>query len=331
MPPQPYIYQFQNTVGYNPGMDALARGIMAGAHGLADGLRARAEKQEQDKAFQGKSKALESYLKTHADSFGGQADEFTAQDPDETPRQRYERLQGLVENQFLEQRAAREKQAQQIQTQQLALMQQQQQAQALQQQQATEAQARDQQTVDTFRALSAPEGAGMDVLQHYPAGVDPAQVDALLKRPGVQELAAASQAGIPITAAQVNEVLGRGPAWQPQVMDLGGGRQAMTTSPRSAVPLEAPKPEKPIAENQLWDAYQAAQQAGDTERATYLKDIIEKKRKMPEGGLAELLGGLGGGAPAASGPKKITSKAEFDALPSGTEYVGPDGKRARKP
>nr|WKF58832.1 hypothetical protein HUO10_003333 [Paraburkholderia busanensis] len=32
-----------------------------------------------------------------------------------------------------------------------------------------------------------------------------------------------------------------------------------------------------------------------------------------------------------SAPKKIASKAEFDALPSGTEFIAPDGSRRRKP
>lgn len=36
------------------------------------------------------------------------------------------------------------------------------------------------------------------------------------------------------------------------------------------------------------------------------------------------------GKPVASGPKKISTQAEFDALPKGTEYIGPDGRRARK-
>lgn len=39
----------------------------------------------------------------------------------------------------------------------------------------------------------------------------------------------------------------------------------------------------------------------------------------------------GGEKPAAAGPAKITSKAEYDALPSGTQYVGPSGKIATKP
>lgn len=36
-------------------------------------------------------------------------------------------------------------------------------------------------------------------------------------------------------------------------------------------------------------------------------------------------------APPSGGPAKVTSDAEFDALPSGTVFVGPDGKTRRKP
>lgn len=32
-----------------------------------------------------------------------------------------------------------------------------------------------------------------------------------------------------------------------------------------------------------------------------------------------------------AGPKRITSDAEYDALPSGAEFIGPDGKKRRKP
>lgn len=38
-----------------------------------------------------------------------------------------------------------------------------------------------------------------------------------------------------------------------------------------------------------------------------------------------------GGAAPASGPARVTSDADYNALPSGTEFVGPDGKRRRKP
>jgi hypothetical protein len=43
-------------------------------------------------------------------------------------------------------------------------------------------------------------------------------------------------------------------------------------------------------------------------------------------------GGGGGNAPPAqgSGPRQIRTEAEYQALPSGTEYIGPDGVRRRK-
>jgi hypothetical protein len=40
--------------------------------------------------------------------------------------------------------------------------------------------------------------------------------------------------------------------------------------------------------------------------------------------------GPGGAAPAASGPRQIATKEEWAALPPGTSYIGPDGKRATK-
>lgn len=40
---------------------------------------------------------------------------------------------------------------------------------------------------------------------------------------------------------------------------------------------------------------------------------------------------LGRGAGKDSGPAKIGSDAEYDALPSGTEFIDPEGKRRRKP
>ncbi len=43
----------------------------------------------------------------------------------------------------------------------------------------------------------------------------------------------------------------------------------------------------------------------------------------------EILGGSGGKAAAA--PKKITSDAEYNELPSGAEFIAPDGKKRRKP
>src|SRR3546814_15592909 len=39
-----------------------------------------------------------------------------------------------------------------------------------------------------------------------------------------------------------------------------------------------------------------------------------------------------GAAPAATGgPARVTNDAEYSALPSGTEFIGPDGQTRRKP
>jgi hypothetical protein len=40
---------------------------------------------------------------------------------------------------------------------------------------------------------------------------------------------------------------------------------------------------------------------------------------------------LGSAAPTASGVVTITSDAEYEALPSGTTFISPDGKTRRKP
>lgn len=59
------------------------------------------------------------------------------------------------------------------------------------------------------------------------------------------------------------------------------------------------------------------------EQSTGMKDF-DRFLSPSARGLDE--GGAGGGA-----PKKIASKAEYDALPSGAEFIAPDGSRRRKP
>lgn len=44
-----------------------------------------------------------------------------------------------------------------------------------------------------------------------------------------------------------------------------------------------------------------------------------------------LSSGGGSRAPAATAPQRIAGDADYNALPSGTEFIGPDGKRRRKP
>jgi hypothetical protein len=47
--------------------------------------------------------------------------------------------------------------------------------------------------------------------------------------------------------------------------------------------------------------------------------------------IEKALGGVGGGGAPQSGPVKVANDAEYNALPSGTEFIGPDGKLRRKP
>ena len=72
----------------------------------------------------------------------------------------------------------------------------------------------------------------------------------------------------------------------------------------------------------------AAQAAGYEDTASGYRRLAQQQGVNPDDvvmdiGLGQLLGG--GGAPAASGPKRVASDADYAALPSGTQYVAPDG------
>jgi len=76
----------------------------------------------------------------------------------------------------------------------------------------------------------------------------------------------------------------------------------------------------------------AAGQIGDpTVPASIKKAAVGTIRQLQEKykERADSLNGAGGNA--GSGPKKIQNDSEYDALPSGAEFIGPDGKRRRKP
>lgn len=88
---------FYPTVSYNPA--PIFEGLDAGAARFAAGLIARQEKEEQDKDFKARAGATEKYLQSHAADFGWNADQvkqFLAEQPDETPRARYLRLNDAV-------------------------------------------------------------------------------------------------------------------------------------------------------------------------------------------------------------------------------------------
>lgn len=72
------------------------------------------------------------------------------------------------------------------------------------------------------------------------------------------------------------------------------------------------------------------------QRAQSTKDYkaaLQELRGVLTSGLDRLTKQAGGSAAASgvSGPKRIQNDADFDALPSGAEFIGPDGKRRRKP
>jgi hypothetical protein len=76
----------------------------------------------------------------------------------------------------------------------------------------------------------------------------------------------------------------------------------------------------------------AAGQIGDpTVPASIKKASVATIRQLQEKykERADSLSGAGGNA--GSGPKRIQNDADFDALPSGAEFIGPVGKRRRKP
>lgn len=71
------------------------------------------------------------------------------------------------------------------------------------------------------------------------------------------------------------------------------------------------------------------------EKAVRLNNLIKAAevkagraaRDVNQGGI----GGVSGQAEAASGPARVASDADYNALPSGATFVGPDGKTRRKP
>lgn len=75
------------------------------------------------------------------------------------------------------------------------------------------------------------------------------------------------------------------------------------------------------------------------------QEVIAQKRQARRRALAAIKAGLpssaivaqeralqeSGGADQGEGPARVTNDAEYDALPSGTQFIGPDGKLRRKP
>ena len=125
-----------------------------------------------------------------------------------------------------------------------------------------------------------------------------------------------------VTAAQLQEP--PPPAFSPKVVDAGGGVQALMTSPRSAIPVPRPKDAAPNTftaggksyivgpGNRYFDA-QGNPVVFPTSSDQATVDAIESFGKK-------------GSAPAANDLPSPKSKAERDALPHGTRYLGTDGQ-----
>jgi hypothetical protein len=74
-----------------------------------------------------------------------------------------------------------------------------------------------------------------------------------------------------------------------------------------------------LAQKKTYDATKSA-----------FEDLAIRYNVDPSRAVMDLSGGVAGDAPKPTGPAKISTKEEWAALPSGTSYVGPDGKRATK-
>ena len=138
-------------------------------------------------------------------------------------------------------------------------------------------------------------------------------------------------------------------ASQPQPMQLGEERMYYTPRTgniiRQRKPIAAPngQSEIPVYDGPNNTGTIVAKRLWDPIKGVY--DTVDVRPRASNGdALGALLGGSGTTAPAApkSGstapaqpsipavPAPIKSKAEFDALPAGAEFIGPDGKKYRK-
>lgn len=75
----------------------------------------------------------------------------------------------------------------------------------------------------------------------------------------------------------------------------------------------------------------AARQRGDTFTANELEMKLRQARAAIQGASGQQGGNRRGDVPQGGKPPVITTKAQYDALPSGSVYVEQDGKRYRKP
>jgi len=119
------------------------------------------------------------------------------------------------------------------------------------------------------------------------------------------------------------------PAWAPSITDHGGGVRTIGLSPNSAqlLPNGEPRPAVPTTFARLLAEKAAAEAAGDTARVNmYAQELARRAGSGNNQALESYIGGGGPPAGGAGGTARPQTRAERDALPVGTSYVGPDGK-----
>lgn len=92
--------------------------------------------------------------------------------------------------------------------------------------------------------------------------------------------------------------------------------------------MNMPRMEGPQSDKDVQNYREAAGQLGDPTVPRDIKKASIQTIRTIQNKYAE---GISGKTSTAGSPRKINSDAEFDALPSGTLFVGPDGQTRRKP
>ncbi len=234
-----------SNFSYNPGVvdrrgEYIAQGISSAGRSISGGLEQLNQQREESKVLAAQSKAYETLLPQYAQAAGVdpmQIDALLAPSADESPKARNARLaaamQGIVGTQALKAKALQDEQLKTL----IAGEKQRQDEIARQRLQGDAQTGRmramfgGQPSGDQLGAMLQDGGTFQNTM---PAGGPPAT-----SSDAVQQALAAG-----IDQPRLIDAIGRyaGPRdnqpWQPSIVDLGGGRQGMMTSPRSAVPVK---------------------------------------------------------------------------------------------
>ena len=114
-----------------------------------------------------------------------------------------------------------------------------------------------------------------------------------------------------------------------KIHDRSGAAVTISESPRLMPFIPTAKDDNTTVKRKLTRLFEEAKAMQGMLADTYSKDQGYKSPpKLPNPSIFN-----GGAAPSAptAGPVKVASDADYNALPSGTEFVAPDGSRRRKP